>query len=67
MKWQHNGKLQTVVISIIPFLIYLSKSKISHPGKKSGGLVYALHITPWFTIGVNGVTRHIQFDEVKDE
>ncbi len=52
-KWTHKGELETDILSIIPFLIYVSRSNISHPGKKGGGLVYALHITPFFTIGVN--------------
>lgn len=62
-KWTHRGELQTKVVSIIPFFVYLSASKIKSPGRKSGGHVYALHLTPWFTIGVNGVSKEVQFDE----
>jgi len=56
-KWTHKGELVTDVISIIPFLIYISRSRISHPGKRGGGIVFALHITPFFTIGVNCATN----------
>lgn len=57
IKWNHEGKLHTQITMIIPFLLYVSQSWIVSEGRSTVGRVFALHITPWFTIGVNGVKR----------
>ncbi len=40
------------VLVIVPFILYVSKSKIKKPEKKTGGMVYTVHITPWIAIGL---------------
>ena len=55
--WTHTGDLEVKVQTIIPFLLYVSRSLISKPNRNRGGVVYALHITPFFTIGLNWGTR----------
>ncbi len=51
LTWIYHGELKTSVFAIIPVLLYLSKSEITNPG--GGGVVYALHITPFISLGVN--------------
>jgi len=50
----YRGALEIKFISIIPFLIFLSYSRISNISKSGrGGRVIGLHLTPFFTIGFN--------------
>jgi hypothetical protein len=54
-----EGTLQTTFYTLIPFLLYYSKSRITN-GKdvnkaseeKQTGAVYSLHITPFISIGL---------------
>lgn len=47
----YKGKLNTKMYTIIPILLYVSKSIITSDKSKTN--VYALHITPFIEIGVN--------------
>ncbi len=51
--WTHEGDLKTKVFSVIPFVLYFSKSTIESKTGKSGANVYAIHITPWVELGFN--------------
>ena len=59
-KFTCKSKLKTTFISIIPFLFYISKHTTSNQRFTGGeeiknhkGYVYAVHITPFLTFGVN--------------
>ncbi len=59
MKKEAKGTLQTTFIQIIPFLLFVSKSRITNgkvvdfaDSEPATGQVYSLHITPFFTIGL---------------
>jgi hypothetical protein len=53
---EHKGRLETKVLVIIPFILYVSRSLISSLiNRESKAYVYALHITPFFEIGFNRV------------
>ncbi len=56
--FNHCGVLNTKVIIIIPYLLYVSTSTIAST-KTLGyhGVVYALHITPFIVIGLAGNRR----------
>jgi hypothetical protein len=67
-KWNYLGFVETKVLCIIPFLLYLTKSTIRGIHKsKSGGVVYALHFTPWITIGFNGASSDAGFTHKNEE
>ncbi len=51
-RFQHIGQIEMNVLVIVPFILYVSKSKIKKPEKKTGGMVYTVHITPWIAIGL---------------
>ncbi len=53
-KFKHEGEIKMDILVIIPFILYISKSRIKKPEKKSGGVVWSLHITPWLAIGIVG-------------
>ncbi len=46
------GGIKMDVWTIIPILLYVSKSRIGAPNKTTGATLYTLHITPWFAISV---------------
>ncbi len=56
-KFKHEGEIKMDVLVIIPFFLYVSRSKIKKPEKKSGGVLYSLHITPWLAIGIAGTFK----------
>jgi hypothetical protein len=54
-----KGTIETEIIQIIPFLLYISKSRITNgrnvdnaESEKTTGKVYSLHITPFFSMGI---------------
>jgi hypothetical protein len=56
---QAKGTLQTTFIKIIPFILYVSKSRITNgrvvdfaDTEPTTGQVYSLHITPFLTFGL---------------
>ena len=49
---KYNGKIETKFYWIIPILIGVSKSNVDNKAN-----VYALHITPFFEIGINSKTK----------
>ncbi len=54
MKFSHRGELKTDVHVIIPYMLYVSKSTISNLTRQTReGVVYALHLTPFITVGLN--------------
>ncbi len=52
MKQEYNGHIQTIFWIFIPFVLYVSKSIIDNTVT-----TYALHITPFFEIGVNKLNK----------
>lgn len=46
-----EGKLKTDFIEVIPYILYLSDSKIENNSKVVGRSI-AIHITPFFAFGV---------------
>ena len=49
----NKGNLTTTFTSIIPFLVFVSKSVVTNPNNEPGGAaVYTLHITPLIAIGL---------------
>lgn len=59
MKKDAKGTLQTTFIQIIPFLVFVSKSRITNgkavdfaDSEPTTGQVYSLHITPFFCFGI---------------
>ena len=44
----YKGTIETKFLWIIPFLIGLSRSNVNNDA-----FVYALHITPFFEVGIN--------------
>ena len=61
--WLMRGEIEVKAWMIIPFLLYVSQSKIKKPSKTSGGVVWALHITPWLEIGLNGRSKNVEFSD----
>jgi len=58
----NRGNIQMKTWTLIPWILYVSQSKIKNPKKKSGGIVYALHITPFFAVGIDWISKQIDFD-----
>jgi hypothetical protein len=51
MKVTNNGTIRQDVWMIIPFLLFISKAKITNLKETGGGYIYAVHITPWVAFG----------------
>jgi len=51
----YHGSLSTKIITIIPHVIYVSKSTVI--GENNINTVYALHIGPWLQIGLTNPFR----------
>jgi hypothetical protein len=58
MKKEAKGTLETTFIHIIPYMIFISKSRITNgkivdfaESEPTTGQVYSLHITPFFSFG----------------
>ena len=51
-KWKNNGNATTDIMIIIPFLLYISRTIITADNSSALAL-YALHITPWTSLGLN--------------
>jgi len=66
-KFQHNGKIQMDVLVLIPFLLYVSRSVISNPKRKTrAGHLYSLHVTPFLAIGLALNCKH-NYEENESE
>lgn len=53
VKWTHRGGICSEIWAIIPYVFYVSRSILTHNGRESCGVVYAIHFTPFITLGIN--------------